>query len=155
MINKELQKRFIENKDPLTDIIGQQKEKDMIRAALIAGRHIILVGPPGIGKTTIAKNIAKNLGKTSPFVRVQGSPDLTVEDLLGDIDPMKALKFGPLSVEHGSIPHLLARGYPLQNRQLERRTYSLQVRTSGRQRAAAKRKPGAAGPFAPDGISAG
>ena len=33
------------------------------------------------------------------FVRIQGSPDLTVEDLLGDIDPIKAMRFGPLSLE--------------------------------------------------------
>ncbi|MBI5881132.1 AAA family ATPase [archaeon] len=33
------------------------------------------------------------------FVRVQGSPDLTAEDLIGDIDPAKAMKFGPLSIE--------------------------------------------------------
>ena len=32
-------------------------------------------------------------------MRVQGSPDLTAEDLLGDIDPIKALQFGPLSLE--------------------------------------------------------
>jgi Mg-chelatase subunit ChlI len=30
---------------------------------------------------------------------VQGSPDLTAEDLIGDIDPIKAMKFGPLSHE--------------------------------------------------------
>jgi Mg-chelatase subunit ChlI len=29
------------------------------------------------------------------FVRIQGSPDLTAEDLLGDIDPTKAFKYGP------------------------------------------------------------
>lgn len=29
------------------------------------------------------------------FVRIQGSPDLTAEDLLGDIDPSKAFRFGP------------------------------------------------------------
>ena len=33
------------------------------------------------------------------FVRVQGSPDLTAEDLIGDIDPAKAIEHGPLSVE--------------------------------------------------------
>ena len=33
------------------------------------------------------------------FIRIQGSPDLTVEDLLGDIDPIKALKFVPLTLE--------------------------------------------------------
>ncbi|MBI2208310.1 MoxR family ATPase [Candidatus Woesearchaeota archaeon] len=98
MANKELQKRLLEN-DPFTDIIGQDKVKSAVKSALLADRHIIFVGPPGIGKTTLAKNIAKLLGKNNPFVRVQGSPDLTVEDLLGDIDPVKALKFGPLSIE--------------------------------------------------------
>ncbi|MFA4916778.1 MAG: AAA family ATPase [Syntrophales bacterium] len=29
------------------------------------------------------------------FVRIQGSPDLTAEDLLGDIDPSQAFKYGP------------------------------------------------------------
>ena len=33
------------------------------------------------------------------FIRIQGSPDLTVEDILGDIDPIKALKFGAMSIE--------------------------------------------------------
>ena len=98
MITKELQKKLLE-KDPFTDIIGQDNVKSAVKSALLADRHIIFVGPPGIGKTTLAKNIAKLLGKNTPFVRVQGSPDLTVEDLLGDIDPVKALKFGPLSME--------------------------------------------------------
>jgi Mg-chelatase subunit ChlI len=33
------------------------------------------------------------------FVRVQGSPDLAAEDLIGDINPEQALKHGALSVE--------------------------------------------------------
>lgn len=103
--------------DPFTDIIGQQEEKDQLKSALLTGRHIILIGAPGIGKTTLAKNVAKLLdddyivdpitkskSKTKVpgnerFIRVQGSPDLTAEDLIGDIDPIKALKFGPMSIE--------------------------------------------------------
>ncbi len=117
--------------DPFTEIYGQEEAKQQILSALIMNRHIILVGPPGIGKTTLAKNIAKLLSpltlndcsfhcdpktpfcpecktktqKTKTlkgeerFVRIQGSPDLTVEDLLGDIDPLKALKYGPLALE--------------------------------------------------------
>tara|TARA_Y100000031_G_C8236541_1_gene393528 strand:- start:1725 stop:2657 length:933 start_codon:yes stop_codon:yes gene_type:complete len=99
MITTELRKTLLQEKDSFTDILGQDKVKTAVKSALLADRHIIFVGPPGIGKTTLAKNMAHALGKKTPFVRVQGSPDLTVEDLLGDIDPIKALKYGPLSIE--------------------------------------------------------
>ena len=99
MDTKQLTKTLLQEKDPFIDIIGQDKVKEAVKSSLLSDRHIILVGPPGIGKTTLAKNIARLLGKKIPFIRVQGSPDLTVEDLLGDIDPVKALKFGPLSIE--------------------------------------------------------
>jgi len=45
------------------------------------------------------KLISKKIEGSKRFVRIQGSPDLTVEDLLGDIDPTKAIKFGPSSIE--------------------------------------------------------
>lgn len=118
-------------KDPLGSIFGQERGKRQLKSALLVGHHVIIAGPPGIGKTTIAKNVSEILphlelndceyhcdpkkpacpaciGKKQKvrkfagaerFVRIQGSPDLTVEDLLGDIDPMKALKFGPMSIE--------------------------------------------------------
>ncbi|MBI4150157.1 ATP-binding protein [Candidatus Woesearchaeota archaeon] len=130
MINQQL-KQVLAVKDPFTDILGQETVKNDLKSALLVNRHVIIVGPPGIGKTTLAKNVAKllldltvndcsfhcdpknpicpqcklNKQKTKKvsgierFIRLQGSPDLTVEDILGDIDPIKALKFGPLSLE--------------------------------------------------------
>ncbi len=98
MLTETMRKRLLE-KDPFTDILGQEQSKKAVSSALLSKRHFIIIGPPGIGKTTLAKNIASLLGAEAPFVRVQGSPDLTVEDLLGDIDPIKALKFGPSSIE--------------------------------------------------------
>lgn len=97
MAFEELKKKLME-KDAFSDILGQDNVKDEVRSALIMDRHIIIVGQPGIGKTTLAKNISKML-KKEKFVRIQGSPDLTVEDILGDIDPIKAMKHGPMSVE--------------------------------------------------------
>lgn len=97
MASENFKKRLLE-KDPFSDIEGQEKVKREVKSALLTDRHIIIVGPPGVGKTTLAKNISKLLEKKQ-FVRIQGSPDLTVEDMLGDIDPVKAMKFGPLSME--------------------------------------------------------
>ena len=133
MLSEQLNEVFLKQKDPFTDILGQEDAKQGIKSALLMNRHIIIVGAPGIGKTTLAKNIAKllpdievvegcsyhctpkepicpsckqskkhkavKLQGIKRFIRIQGSPDLTVEDLLGDIDPIKALKFGPLSLE--------------------------------------------------------
>jgi magnesium chelatase subunit I len=132
MVTHNFEKTF-KGKDPFADILGQELTKTQLKAALLMDRHVIIVGPPGIGKTTLAKNVASILpdltvndceyhcdpkkplcpsclnAKTKPktklitgmerFIRVQGSPDLTAEDLLGDIDPVKALKFGPASIE--------------------------------------------------------
>src|SRR3989338_4306465 len=98
MIAQKLRKALLSEEDPFTDILGQKMVKQGLKSALVMGRHVIIVGPPGIGKTTLAKNVARLLPEKK-FVRIQGSPDLTVEDLLGDIDPIKAMKYGPSSLE--------------------------------------------------------
>ena len=48
-------------KDPFADILGLQDTKDQLKSALLMNRHVLIVGAPGIGKTTLAKNVAKIL----------------------------------------------------------------------------------------------
>ena len=100
MIHEKIKQTLMGEKDPFNWILGQSDVKKGLRSALLMQRNVIIVGPAGVGKTTLAKNVAGLLpGKENKFVRVQGSPDLTVEDLMGDIDPVKALKYGPMSKE--------------------------------------------------------
>jgi len=48
---------------------------------LIAGGHVLIEGPPGSAKTTIAKSFAKVIGGT--FKRIQFTPDMMPADITG------------------------------------------------------------------------
>jgi len=52
-----------------------------VAVSLIAGGHVLLEGPPGLGKTLFAKSLAERLGRS--FRRVQCTADLMPSDLTG------------------------------------------------------------------------
>ena len=62
-------------------IIGQVEVIDQVMMVIIAGGHGLLVGMPGMAKTTLCSTIAKVLDME--FRRVQFTPDLMPTDITG------------------------------------------------------------------------
>jgi MoxR-like ATPase len=62
-------------------VLGQRATAEGLMAAWMAGGHALIEGPPGIGKTLLARAFASSLGLG--FGRVQFTPDLMPADLLG------------------------------------------------------------------------
>lgn len=62
-------------------IVGKPQAIKMTVVALISGGHVLLEDVPGVGKTLIAKSIAKSIDGS--FKRVQFTSDLLPSDIIG------------------------------------------------------------------------
>ena len=62
-------------------VIGKDEIIKALMLGLIAGGHVLIEGPPGSAKTTIAKSFAKTIGGT--FKRIQFTPDMMPADITG------------------------------------------------------------------------
>jgi MoxR-like ATPase len=62
-------------------VVGYETPRDLLIVAAVAGGHVLLEGPPGIGKTLIAGAIARALGVS--FTRMQFTPDTSPEEVTG------------------------------------------------------------------------
>jgi MoxR-like ATPase len=73
-------------------IIGREQILTQCLAADNANKHLLIEGPVGVGKTTIASAIATHLGRT--FQRIDGDERYTSAKLVGWFDPPVVLKDG-------------------------------------------------------------
>ena len=62
-------------------IIGKEETVDLLLTSLIAGGHVLLEDVPGMGKTVLAKTLAKSM--SMKFSRIQFTPDLLPSDVTG------------------------------------------------------------------------
>jgi MoxR-like ATPase len=62
-------------------IVGKDETIELLLVALLCEGHLLLEDVPGIGKTTLAKALAKSLGCS--FQRIQFTPDLLPSDITG------------------------------------------------------------------------
>ncbi|HUL46362.1 MAG TPA: MoxR family ATPase [Steroidobacteraceae bacterium] len=62
-------------------VIGAQSAARALTIALVARGHVLVQGVPGLGKTLLAKALARTLG--GEFKRIQGTPDLMPSDIIG------------------------------------------------------------------------
>ncbi len=62
-------------------IRGKEEAVDLVLTGVLAGGHVLIEDVPGVGKTTLAKALARATGLA--FARVQFTPDLLPSDVLG------------------------------------------------------------------------
>jgi MoxR-like ATPase len=62
-------------------IVGKEEVVEMLVVALLCEGHVLFEDVPGIGKTTLAKALARSLGCS--FQRIQFTPDLLPSDITG------------------------------------------------------------------------
>jgi MoxR-like ATPase len=62
-------------------ILGKPAVIRMCIVTLLAGEHLLLEDVPGVGKTLVAKALAKSV--TGDFCRIQFTPDLLPSDIIG------------------------------------------------------------------------
>ena len=92
-----LAQRVVDNVEQV--IIGKRREVEMTLIALLCEGHLLIEDVPGVGKTMLARAIAKSIGCS--FRRIQFTPDMLPSDVTGvSVFNQKTLEF---EFRHGPV----------------------------------------------------
>ena len=98
--SQELAQRAQRVKDAVeTAIMGKSDIVELAVSVLLSNGHLLIEDIPGVGKTTLAKALARALGLT--FKRIQFTPDLLPSDITGST--VYNQKTGEFEVYHGPV----------------------------------------------------
>ena len=97
---KIIAERIIENVQKV--VIGKEAEVRLTVVSLLCAGHLLIEDVPGVGKTTLARSLAKSTG--CDFKRIQFTPDILPSDVTGvSVYNMKTSDFefraGPISAQ--------------------------------------------------------
>src|SRR4028118_50739 len=77
----EIVSRLMDNIESV--IVGKRGVVEGCLVGLLSGGHILLADVPGVGKTMLAKTLARSLGAS--YKRIQFTPDLLPSDVTGTV----------------------------------------------------------------------
>ena len=76
-------------------VVGRRRELSLLLTAVRLRKPVLLVGPPGVSKTTMLRVLAGHLDEDAErFVWVTGDEQLTAHSLVGTFEPALVLKDG-------------------------------------------------------------
>ena len=107
-------------------IVGRTAELELALAVLSSGRHLLLEGPVGVGKTTVALAVCDHLERAT--IRIDGDERYTENKLSGWFDPPIVLKagYGEESFFPGPLVRAMREGAILFINELNRMPESVQ-----------------------------